>query len=141
MRLSLIQLQFHRVGHSSASPFSCCPTAVAAVVLGCLALSTPTLAQSSSPPGPPVGLEPNQPLAPAAEPPATGEPADSRPIEQAIVATPSGDRLTVRSGPGASYEIIGSLADGQSLQLSGLTLGNWAQLAGGGWVYVPYLQK
>ncbi len=64
----------------------------------------------------------------------------SRPVETAIVTTPSGDRLTVRSGPGASYGVIDSLANGQTLQLSGLTLGNWAQLFGGGWVYLPYLQ-
>lgn len=137
----VIQSQVHPVGPSSAGAFSFCSTAIAAVALGCFSLSPPTLAQSAVPTGPKVEVGPDQPLVPAAEPPAAGEPTESRPVEQAIVATPSGDRLTVRSGPGASYEIIGSLANGQSLQLSGLTLGNWTQLAGGGWVYVPYLQR
>jgi len=58
----------------------------------------------------------------------------------ATVATPNGDRLTVRSGPGASYGVIDSLANGQTLQLSEVILGNWIQLLGGGWVYLPYLQ-
>lgn len=141
MHQSLIQLQPHRAGHSSTVPSLLCSIAVTTVGLGCLALSTPALAQSSAPPGQQVELEPSQTLSPTTESPTAGEPAESRPVEQAVVSTPSGDRLTVRSGPGASYEIIGSLANGQSLQLSGLTLGNWAQLAGGGWVYVPYLQR
>ncbi len=94
--------------------------------VGTVTVATPGLAQ----PSPPTDTE--------AE--ADRQPPLARPAEQAIVVTPNGDRLTVRSGPGASYGVIDSLANRQTLQLSGLTLGNWAQLLGGGWVYLPYLQ-
>jgi len=104
----------------------CLALSVFVTAVGIITVATPGLAQSSPPT--------------ATEAEADREQPPSRPVETATVTTPSGDRLTVRSGPGASYGVIDSLANGQTLQLSGLTLGNWAQLLGGGWVYLPYLQ-
>ena len=122
----MLNLPPHGLVLASAVMSPCLALSVFATAVGTAAVVTPGLAQSSPPT--------------ATEAEADREQPPSRPVETAIVTTPSGDRLTVRSGPGASYGVIDSLANGQTLQLSGLTLGNWAQLLGGGWVYLPYLQ-
>jgi hypothetical protein len=42
--------------------------------------------------------------------------------------------VDVRSGPGASYKVTGSLNDGQRVVLSGRHENSWSQLQDGGWI-------
>ncbi|MCX6049833.1 MAG: SH3 domain-containing protein [Chloroflexi bacterium] len=59
------------------------------------------------------------------------------------VVSSSGQSLNVRSGPGASFGIVGSLANGTSIQVIGKnTGGDWLQIQlasikGEGWVFAP----
>ena len=48
--------------------------------------------------------------------------------------------LRVRSGPGSSYDVIGCIAMGTQVDITGVwTSNNWAQLTGNGWVYGPQI--
>jgi uncharacterized protein YraI len=42
--------------------------------------------------------------------------------------------LNIRSGPGTSYAVVGTLTDGSVANTSGRTSGAWVQLSNGGWV-------
>ncbi len=49
--------------------------------------------------------------------------------------------LRIRSGPGNSYDVIGCANMGEQLNITGVwTSDDWAQLAGGGWVYGPQIR-
>ncbi|MGL5082919.1 MAG: hypothetical protein ACRC8A_15650 [Microcoleaceae cyanobacterium] len=52
-----------------------------------------------------------------------------------------GRAANVHSGPDNSYDIIGSLNDGQRVALSGLFKSDWAELAQGGWVRSEHLES
>ncbi len=54
------------------------------------------------------------------------------------IATPDGGGVNLRQTPGG--EVIGGLADGTTVRLTGQTEGNWAEIEGGGWVSVDYLR-
>ncbi|CAN5826813.1 hypothetical protein BH10CHL1_BH10CHL1_07040 [soil metagenome] len=68
-------------------------------------------------------------------------PAPAAPLN-AMVSS-SGQNLNVRSGPGASFGIVGSLANGTQIQVIGKnTDGDWLQvqvasIQGEGWVFAP----
>ncbi len=48
--------------------------------------------------------------------------------------------LRVRSGPGSSYDVIGCVAMGTQVNVTGVwTSNNWAQLTDNGWVYGPQI--
>jgi len=48
--------------------------------------------------------------------------------------------LRVRSGPGSSYDVIGCIAMGTQVDITGVwTSNNWAQVTGNGWVYGPQI--
>lgn len=117
------------------------PIAAIIAVLATVALITPSVAQQSAPEGNEGGVNRSQPTPSPRLSDGESEPGVNESGTSATVVTPNGDRLTVRSGPGASYAIIDSLTNGQTLQLSEVILGNWIQLLGGGWVYLPYLQR
>jgi FAD/FMN-containing dehydrogenase len=50
------------------------------------------------------------------------------------------DALNIHSGPGTSYNVTGTLNNGQRVTLSGRYDNNWAELASGGWIPTQYLE-
>ncbi|HEY9623632.1 MAG TPA: peptidoglycan-binding protein [Crinalium sp.] len=50
----------------------------------------------------------------------------------------NGDPLNVHAGPGESYGVIGSLADGTPVQIVGQQ-GDWGQITSGGWVSLDWI--
>lgn len=83
------------------------------------------------------------PAATVAAPPAR---ADVAPGQAAAQVNAEGVRLNVRSGPGASYRVVGKAADGETLAAVGRNdTGNWVRVAradlpgGEGWVAAAYV--
>ena len=100
-----------------------------------------------------IGLMANIPMMSLAQggPPAPNQAPPQQPARQAPpqlkggVATVIGvdqpdNCLRVRSGPGSSYDMIGCVAMGAQLNITGVwTSNNWAQLTDNGWVYGPQI--
>jgi hypothetical protein len=51
-----------------------------------------------------------------------------------------GNSVNVYSGPGTTYQVSGSLRDGQRVTLSNQTSNDWSQLADGGWIPTSSLE-
>jgi uncharacterized protein YgiM (DUF1202 family) len=66
----------------------------------------------------------------------TNQPIDPT---RAIVTT-STRPLNIRSGPGLNYPVVGSVANGSSVQLTGRVSGDWAELASDRWVNRTFLR-
>ncbi|TVP65099.1 MAG: hypothetical protein EA342_14970 [Leptolyngbya sp. LCM1.Bin17] len=58
----------------------------------------------------------------------------------ALVITPQGYALNIRSGPGYEYQRTGQFRSGSRVRVTGRTLVGWAELATGEWVDRAYLQ-
>ena len=104
--------------------------AVILIALG-LIVSIPmmTLAQNGSP-------APNQPQQPARQAP----PQLKGGVATVVGVDQPDNCLRVRSGPGSSYDVIGCIAMGTQVNITGVwTSNNWAQLTGDGWVYGPQI--
>lgn len=52
----------------------------------------------------------------------------------AAVVDTNGSPLNVRSGPGLGYGVVSTLANGTTINLSGLDADGWSQLSNGNWV-------
>ena len=52
----------------------------------------------------------------------------------AAVVNTNGSPLNVRSGPGLGYRVVSTLANGTTINLSGLDADGWSQLSNGNWV-------
>jgi uncharacterized protein YraI len=52
----------------------------------------------------------------------------------AAVVNTNGSPLNVRSGPGLGYGVVSTLANGTTINLSGLDADGWSQLSNGNWV-------
>ena len=100
-----------------------------------------------------IGLLVSVPMMSLAQngPPAPNQAQPQQPARQALpelkggVATVVGvdqpdNCLRVRSGPGSSYDVIGCVAMGAQVNITGVwTSNNWAQLTEDGWVYGPQI--
>lgn len=66
----------------------------------------------------------------------------SQPIARtvAIVSTPSGYALNIRTGPGTNYAWVGQYVHGTRLPFTGRFSGTWTELTTGNWVDGTYLR-
>ncbi len=74
----------------------------------------------------------------------TGKRLPSAPSKLSTGTKITTETLNVRSGPGTSYRIVGSLAEGTGVKITGKFTGGYAQFSFGGvlrWVSVAYLAK
>ena len=105
---------------------------VVLIVIGLL-VSVPmmSLAQNGSPA--PNQVQPQQPVKQA--------PPQLKGGVATVVGVDQPDNcLRVRSGPGSSYDVIGCVAMGTQVNITGVwTSNNWAQLTQDGWVYGPQI--
>ncbi|MEQ8537988.1 MAG: SH3 domain-containing protein [Coleofasciculus sp. D1-CHI-01] len=58
----------------------------------------------------------------------------------AAVVDTNGSPLNVRSGPGLGYGVVSTLANGTTINLSGLDADGWSQLSNGNWVASRWVQ-
>jgi len=58
----------------------------------------------------------------------------------AAVVDTNGSPLNVRSGPGLGYRVVNTLANGTTINLSGLDADGWSQLSNGNWVSSRWVQ-
>jgi Bacterial SH3 domain len=76
---------------------------------------------------------------PQTNPPVLLSQSQSLAGRSAVVRTPQGGSLRVRSGPGLNYRVLRSLDRGTRIVLSGRSNQDWVELRGGGWVTSIYL--
>jgi hypothetical protein len=60
-------------------------------------------------------------------------------VRTEAVVRANSEYLDVHSGPGTTYEVTGTLRNGQRISLSQRRDNNWAELETGGWVPLQYL--
>ncbi|MDB9526715.1 SH3 domain-containing protein [Oscillatoria sp. CS-180] len=89
--------------------------------------STPSPTPSPNPPSP--SPSPNPP----ANPPNQGTLRDAR------VSTRDGTEALIFSGPSTEFDIVGFIADGETVSLTGRTQNNWSELSDGSWIYTEFL--
>ena len=95
---------------------------------------TPDLATTPSTGGAGTGTAIGGPIAVVAPPPSTIE------GKTTITIRTNGGRLNVRSAPNTTSSTIkGSLANGTSVEATGITTGDWVEIVGG-WVHKDYVE-
>lgn len=83
---------------------------------------------------------PNNPGGDLGRPPVDPERPDPGETRQVSVNTDDGQEAIIFSGPGTEYELLGFIADGTLVTITGRTEGNWSELADNeGWIYSDYL--
>jgi uncharacterized protein YgiM (DUF1202 family) len=55
------------------------------------------------------------------------------------ILTPAGGGVNVRSSPDG--QVVGSLANGATIALTGQSSGDWVEIQGGGWIFSAYVQQ
>lgn len=59
---------------------------------------------------------------------------------RATVSTDDGLDALIFSGPGTEYDLLGFVANGETVSLTGRTSGNWSELQEDGWIYTDFLR-
>ena len=105
-----------------------------------VAVSQPSASPTEQPaptPTPEPTPTPSPTPSPSPAPPEQAEQATPRDVR---VATGDGMDMLVFTGPGTQHDQLSPIADGTQVRITGQFEGNWAELEGGGWAYLPWLE-
>lgn len=94
--------------------------------------SSAAIPNAVSPPDPNFPTDPEEPP----DPP----PPDPGGTRQAVVSTNDGLDALAFSGPGTEYDLLGFVANGTEVTVTGRTQDNWSELEDGSWIYTDFLE-